>query len=306
MGSWVAWVSLFGAIACVLARFGVASRRTVDVTGLLYVLQPFHAAAFALRRWLPLRARALRHSNEEKARLFSYAGDDARVLEKRERMLRKRYDLAALHASSSRAVYRENLYVLDALDRFVDASPLGRRVRALDVGSKDFRYATALARWLGRAGTRSAREVSLTGIELEGHRLHPDLRTRRDHAEAFATEVGGAEVTYEVADFLAREERDVDVVFMLFPFVLEYALVRWGLPRSFFLPERMLARVKATLRPGGLVLIFNHTEEEQARQQELLAGAGFEILASEPFDSDLVDYAADLGERSVTVARSPR
>lgn len=302
----MAWLSVLGAIACVVARFMLASRRTVDVTGLLYVLQPFHAAAFALRRCLPLRARPLRHSNEDKARLFSYAGDDARSLEKRERVLRKRYDLGALSDASSRDVYRENLYVIDALDRFVDGNTLGRRVRALDVGSKDFRYATALARWLGHAGTRSPREVSLTGIELEGHRLHPDLRTRRDHAEAFAAEVGGAIVTYEVADFLARDEREVDVVFMLFPFVLEYALVRWGLPRSFFLPDRMLACVKASLRPGGLVVIFNHTEEERARQQELLTEAGFEIVSSDPLDSDLVDYASDLGERSITVARAPR
>ncbi|MBS2011349.1 MAG: class I SAM-dependent methyltransferase [Deltaproteobacteria bacterium] len=320
MGSPLAWISLAGAVACLALRLAIG-RRQVDVTGFFYVLAPLRTAAFRLRRWLPLPARRVRHDDEPKSGLFAYAcsrvptaagpheGDGARALEARERELRGRYQLGSLRGRSSRAVYRENLYVLDALDRFVDGTGLGPRVRALDVGSKDFRYAHALARWLAHASsTRSSRprEVSLTGIELEGHRVYADLHSRRDHGEAFAAEVDGADVTYRVGDFLEHDERDVDVVFMFFPFVLEYALVRWGLPRSYFLPERILAHARRCLRPGGLLVVMNHTEEEHARQLELCAAAGLEIVRSEPFASDLVDYAGELGERSITVARVPR
>jgi hypothetical protein len=298
------WTLAICALACLLLRLLLSGRR-VDVTGLVYAFGPLNSAAFALRRKLGWSRGRVSHANESKDDLFAHAGDAARELEKRERSLRRRYDLQRLHRRSSREVYRENVYLLDLLDRHVDAGLLGQQlaVRAVDVGSKDFRYASALARWLQRSGAETPREVSLTGIELDGHPIYADLHARKDHGEAYAREVDGADVRYAVKDFLAHAEGEVDVVFLFFPFVLEYALLRWGLPRSFFLPARIVRHAHEMLRRGGLVVVMNHTEAERRRQVELLSEAGFEILGSNPATNGLVDWAADVPERSLTVAR---
>lgn len=314
------WILAAATVLFVLLRY-LVGRRAVDATGFLYVLAPAHAATFALRRWLAWSAGPVRHPNEAKDDLFAHASPArARRLEKRERVLRRRYRLERFHDASSCADYRENLYLLDLLDRHVaDDISLAclegkTSVRAIDVGSKDFRYAHALARWLGKAAIESERgrprrQVSLTGIELDGHRVYDDLSSRKDHGETYAREVDsqGADdkVTYEVRDFLQHTERNVDVVFLFFPFVLEYALVRWGLPRSCFLPAKMFDHVFETLRPGGLVVVMNHTADERRRQIELLRDSGFEILKSVDARSELVDYARDVPERSMTIARRP-
>jgi hypothetical protein len=288
------WWFAAAAVVCLLVRF-FANGRQLDATPLLFALAPLNTAAFALRKKLAWTRGRVKHANESKDGLFSGR------LARRERELRKRYDLSRLYAASSVHAYRENLYVLDLLDavRLKPATSL----RAVDVGSQDFRYAFGLSRWL-RA---HAPDVTLTGIELEGHRIYDDLHSRKEHAEAFAAEVDGAAVDYRVADFLAYEAEpaSLDVAFFFFPFVLEYALVRWGLPRRFFSPKRIFDRAFALLRPGGAVIVVNHTADERARQLELLGECGFVVESSGPARSELVDYAADVPERTLTVARKP-
>ncbi|MDB4946642.1 MAG: hypothetical protein JWP97_6176 [Labilithrix sp.] len=298
------WLFAFGALACAVARWVFAGRQ-LDATALLYALAPINALAFSTRRALSWSQGAVTHANEPKNELFAYAGRRATGLGARERELRRRYRLDRLHGQSSAHVYRENLYVLDLLDRHVRDGelPAGDALRAIDVGSKDFRYAFGLARWLRHAGGSAGREVTLTGIELDGHPVWDDFHSRKDHAEAFAAEIDCARVDFQVKDFLAHEEQDVDVIFFCFPFVLEYALVRWGLPRRFFGPERLFRHAREMLRPGGLVFVMNHTHAERVRQLEILEASGFEIIRSEAATSSLVDYAADVLERSVTVAR---
>jgi SAM-dependent methyltransferase len=285
------WWFAAAAVACLLVRWLVSGRQ-VDATPLLFALAPVNALAFAVRKKLAWTRGPVVHANESKDGLFRGG---------RERTLRKRYELGPLHAASSVYAYRENLYVLDVLD----GTTLEKRdrIRALDVGSQDFRYAFGLARWLGRF----AEDVALTGIELEGHRIYDDLHSRKEHAEAFASEVDGATVDYRVADFLAFEAMpaSIDVISFFFPFVLEYALVRWGLPRRFFSPKRMFDKAYSLLRPGGTVIVMNHTSAERERQLELLRECGFEVVSSAPAKSELVDYAADVPERSLTVARRP-
>lgn len=312
-----AWTLLVCAAVCLALRLALA-RRTFDATALLYVRAPVDAAAFRIRQALAWRRGPPRDAVEPKSDLFVYAGPRASTLAAREQELREAYALGRLRATSTREVYRENLYVLDLLDRLGGDAiarllpPPGRGVVAVDVGSKDFRYAFALARWLelarerrddGEAPETEPRRVELTGVELDGYPIYADLHSRADHGEAYAREVDGATVSYEVGDFLDRDDRDLDVVFFFFPFVLRYALVRWGLPLSCFAPERMFARAREALRPGGLLVVANHTREERRRQLALLEETGFEILGSYTARSEMVAYAADAPERTLTFAR---
>ena len=294
------WLFAAAAAVCLVIRWYFAGKH-IDATPLLYAFAPFNVIGFTLRRALSWTRGQVRHENEPKDRLFAHGGSRENKLGARERELRRRFELQPLYDASSAHIYRENLYFLDLLDRHVRET-LPSSIRALDVGSQDFRYAFGLSRWLRGHG----RDVSLTGIEIDGHPIYPDLHSRKDHAETYAAEIDRSTVDYVVKDFLEFEAADVDVMTFFFPFVLEYALVRWGLPRKHFAPAAIFEHAKRMLRPGGLVIVMNHTAEEQTRQVEILEASGFEIVQTGIAASTLVDYAADVPERSLTVARAPR
>ncbi|MFO0629140.1 MAG: hypothetical protein U0325_26425 [Polyangiales bacterium] len=297
------WV-LVVATAVFIALRVLAPRGAVDLTALATLKAPFDAVAFALRNRLRWRRGAPPHPNEAKDALFAGHAPALRdALAAREASLRARYDLADLHARSSAEVYRENLYVLDALDAHADQLPARPALRALDVGSKDFCYATALHRWLRHGGASPPREVRLDGIELDGYPVYRDGYARADHAEAYAREAGDG-VRYRVEDFLATADRDVDVVFFWYPFVLRYALRRWGLPGRHFAPASLFRRAADALRPGGLLVVVNHTQEEHQRLREILAEVpGLVVLHTAPVTSAMIDYHDTVTERVMTLAR---
>lgn len=299
------WVILLGALATLLLRRRLASSGgQVDLTALSYARVPLNAAAFALRSALRLRRGAPRLAAEPKDRLFDYLDGEARErAEARELALCRRHRLLALRRSTSARVYRDNLYVLDVLSRVDwEGAARGPIARAVDVGSQDFRYAFALERQLSRLARGAP--VELEGIEIDGHVVYADLRSRADYAEAYARLTGRSGVRYRAGDFGAMDHAGLDLVCFFFPFVLRYALVQWGLPLAAFRPDRLLARAADALRPGGLLFIVNHTLEEHARQRELIAASpGLEIVSSGDASSELVDYAEATAERRWILAR---
>jgi len=297
-----------------------ARRRThapaIDITWVAYVFWPIHAFRFWTRRAFGFRRGSPTLRNEPKTNLFGYLPEpEQAAAHQRERDIRVHYALDCLHNSSTQYVYRENLYVLDLLDRIASphlATGTGT-IGAIDVGSHDFRYATALERWLkvgvcsaegtGLAG-HAARHVELEGIELDGHVLREGFFSRADYAAAYAALTQNPDVRYRIGDFRRYDARDRDVVFFWFPFVLRYALVRWGLPLGAFDPKAMIRQAAGALKPGGLLIVVNHTHEERDRQVELLQECAlFEVCGTWPARSNLVDYHADVTERTMTIAR---
>jgi hypothetical protein len=287
------------AALCLILRWALTGRH-VDATPLLIALAPFNAAAFSLRRAFAWTRGTVNIKNEPKTTLFAFAASHERGLWTRERELRTRYKLDQLRSGSTAHNYRENLYILDVLDRHAsDITRIRQGLAAVDVGSQDFRYAFGLARFLGP-------NSQLTGIELEGNRIYKDLHSRKDYAEAYVAQIDNAAVNYEVKDFLTHDDKNLDIAFFFFPFVLEYALLRWGLPRRFFDPTRIFHHAHKMLRPGGTVVVMNHTEAERVRQVEILEACGFDIVSSEAVSSDLIDYSSQVRERSLTIARKAR
>ena len=139
----------------------------------------------------------------------------------------------------------------------------------------------------------------LRGVEVDGNGLYRNLHSRRERAEAYCRAVG-PHVGYDVHDFLTYASPTVDVLTVFFPFVLAFTLVAWGLPLRHFRPEDFVARYKELVRPGGLLMIANHTSEEKAKTLELLeAAGGFRLLVSMPMRSKLVSYADDVDDRHV-------
>jgi hypothetical protein len=274
---------------------------------LAYTRIPGNALSFWLRKTLRWSRGAPALPHESKEGLFAYLAAPQGA-EARESGLRARYDLEPLRAHSTAALYRKNLYLIDILERAaqgLDLPPAGAgKLSAMDVGSQDWHYAFGLERWLARGNAAGIREVSLRGVELDGHGIYPDLRSRRDYALAYAAQTGNANVTYEVVDFLRARGGGLDILTWFYPFVTRHHLLLWGLPVHHFAPQRQIGRAAALLRPGGWMLAFTHTLKEHRAFVELArAQGGFELAREGQALSELVDFHEDVEDRRFSVWR---
>jgi SAM-dependent methyltransferase len=222
----------------------------------------------------------------------------------------REHALAPLRAQSSRAHWLGNLALLAGLQRLADAAgapaaPCGPDgvVRAIDVGSGDFHYAFALARWLARAADGRRRAVALRGVEFDGHGVYRDGRARADHAQAHAALAAqdGADVRYEVADFARRAWPEQDVVTMFFPFLSAHACLRWGAPLSRLQPRRLLQRAVARVRPGGWLVVVNQTAAERQTLERILAGGPLRRCAAVDWSCRFVPWAERTREQTATL-----
>ncbi|MCA8977031.1 MAG: class I SAM-dependent methyltransferase [Planctomycetes bacterium] len=247
--------------------------------------------AFALRSRLRWSRGRPAPAGEPKENLFDWLDGATRdAAADRAVTLETRHELGALRAASSRLVYAENLALLDGLEALSGGQVWPSRdheLRAIDIGSGSFQYATALQRWLAGRGRR----VRLRGIEIDGHGIYRDGHSRADHATANAA-LAGPGVSFEVADFARLEVPPQDVVTMFYPFLSAFSLLRWGSPLSHLQPRRLLRRAVAGVRPGGWLLVANQTELEFERLAGVLAELPVTLLARRSFATDLVPYRA--------------
>ncbi|MBM4060440.1 MAG: hypothetical protein FJ265_04985 [Planctomycetes bacterium] len=262
---------------------------------------PANELAFAVRnrvRWSRGTA-ALPH--EAKDGLFDWLdpAERAHALATARR-LEHAFDLAALRGRSTRLVFAENLALADRLLHLggglpVPAGPDGT-VRAVDVGCGAFHYATALQRWLARAGPGPARLVQLCGVEIDGHRVYRDGHSRADHGRAHAA-LAGTGTRFVVGDFRRLPLPPQELVTLFYPFLSAFPLLQWGSPLSHLGPGRLLRRAVRTVRPGGLLVVANQTGAEFDRLRSLLAGTGARLLRTCSFATPLVPYADATAER---------
>lgn len=216
-------------------------------------------------------------------------------------------EIDALAAHGSRTTLLDAVHRLEGLERLVGEREVPRGVdgvvRALDVGCGDFRYAAALAGWLGRHGASPRRPVVLRGIEVDGFGVYRDGHARADHARAHArlAAAGGAEVRFEVADFVRRSWPEQDVVSLFFPFLGARACLAWGLPLSRLAPTRLLRRAVASVRPGGWLLVVDQTQAERRRLRRLLADQPVTCLAEASFATTLVPWAERTADQTASL-----
>jgi hypothetical protein len=145
----------------------------------------------------------------------------------------------------------------------------GQRLNVADVGCRTFLFAPVLERHLQALGFRA----TLHGIELDAYRRFTDLRTRADYGHFYAASV-------EAGHFHARDVLDfrteLDIIFLLDPFVALDPLLSWGLPRSHFAPARIFAHLRTLLSPGRAVLVTsNPSEDERDITRALAEAEGF-------------------------------
>lgn len=301
-------LSLLGALAAawVLAVECTSLRWLVlDLTPLQYARIPWNALAFWVRRRFAWSRGEPVLGPEPLDALFAYLPGARRVVaEERARSLSERFGLEALRAACTRGRYRENLAVLDMLEGTLELmpEPSARTPFVVDVGARDWDYVFALGSFV--RDWAKGRRPTLLGVELDGHGLHRDLRSRADHARAYARQASHVSAQYEVSDFLVCEARHADLVTMFYPFVLRFTIVAWGLPLGHFEPARHFEKAAEVLSDGGLLLVVNHTREEFQRTLALVDETGeFEALARGPVGTELIDYFDEVRDRHVSLFR---
>lgn len=168
--------------------------------------------------------------------------------------LASRYDLSRWGRVCDAQGFRESLYVLDVLDRYVGTP--SRSAPALDIGCKNGGYLPGLQAWSGGAWD---------GVELDAHRRYWTLTTRRAHGESIARSLPGCR-------YLAGDVRDLrgsyGFITWFLPFLHEAPLQAWGLPRRFLMPLALLEHAWTLLTPGGRLLVINQGEREAELQKQ--------------------------------------
>lgn len=176
--------------------------------------------------------------------------------------LRRDYPLARWGEVCSRAEWRENLYILDLLDRHLGrpAAPIGP---CLDIGTKNGVHFPALASYSGQGWD---------GIELDAYRRYRNLASRRDHGRFMARPFASR---YLSGSLLAlHTPTRYRLITWFLPFITEAPLAAWGLPRRFYQPVALLTRAYELLDAGGTLLIVNQGEWERQVQERLFTATG--------------------------------
>jgi SAM-dependent methyltransferase len=192
-------------------------------------------------------------------------------LEQGERIaaLRGRYQVQ-FELRMSAATSANNYEYLDILDRGWSESGMVRPAGGVlcDIGCASFWYAATLQAFF--------QPERLVGVEVEGHRLFRDGRTRIDYAAGYLRHLPAAR--FVVADYTKTQE-PADVITAWFPFLTPAAVLAWRLPLSLLAPERLFRQIRHNLRPGGLFFMVNHGPQEAALAGDLCAAAELRLAA---------------------------
>ena len=264
-------------------------------------------ARFSMRNKIRWRRGLPVLKNEEKAELFDYlAVEEQKSALAEEVELRQRYSLGTLYEASSLVDYRDNIYLLSALSKIETyLSFSGNKIRALDIGSKNWNYVYSLCQYLRFAGEAEGRELDLCGVEIDAYGIYSDLYSRHDYAQAYVkqAQVETDKIEYVVGDFLEKSYRDLDVVTLFFPFVLEEALTSWGLPKRHFEPHKLLQNALDALKANRFMVVTNQTGSEARQLNAYLNDLPGELIFQEPLPLKLVHYWAQTSERVLSLIK---
>jgi SAM-dependent methyltransferase len=163
-----------------------------------------------------------------------------------------------------------NYEYLDLLDRGWNATRMIRPSGGVlfDIGCASFWYAAALQAFF--------QPDRMVGVDVEGHRLFRDGRTRIDYAAGYVSRLPNAE--FRVADYTEIRE-PADIITCWFPFLTPATILAWRLPLTLLTPERLFRQVQHNLRPGGHFLMVNHGVKEWELAKDWCIAAGLCLAA---------------------------
>lgn len=179
-----------------------------------------------------------------------------------------KYDIAFLKQGSTCRNCFENFYVLDILDKYF---PIENKklLRVLDIGSKNWFYAKGEYVFL----KNYCKNLVLTGIELDAHRLYSNFYSRYETAKFYTKEIPCAKY---LAQNLLCHSGEYDCIIWMLPFVKKGPHMSWGLPLKYFAPERLLAHAYNLLAPDAKMFIVNQGIEEYETQLDMIQKHGLQ------------------------------
>jgi len=190
-----------------------------------------------------------------------FKGSD-KIASRREQKLGKKYNLTLLKENTTGQNYKENLYTLDILDKYLKVTS-SDELKILDIGSKNWFYAKGEHLFFKAHVNR----LEITGVELDAFRLYSNLYSRYEAAQFH---IKGLENTKYIADDILNIKGKFHYITWFLPFVKKEPLMYWGLPLKFFMPEKLLRHAYSLLDEGGKMFILNQGEEEYEIQKKLL------------------------------------
>ncbi len=120
-----------------------------------------------------------------------------------------------------------------------------------DLGCGNFAYARALYTFF--------RPAHMTGVEVDGHRVYSNGKSRIDYAQGHIQDLPNT--TYVVEDYRQYQQR-AEIITAWYPFVTPKPLLAWRLPLSLFDPLGLFTQIATNLVFGGTFLMVNHNPSE--------------------------------------------
>ena len=168
---------------------------------------------------------------------------------------------SSLRENTRKRNFLNNVYFLNIFDKYLSKKEK-EHISALDIGSKNWAYVKSEYLFF----KSFTKDFMLKGIEIDAYRMYSNFYTRYEAAKFYTKDM--PETEYIAGDFLEHEQK-YDYIIWSLPFIIEYPLVKWGLPLRYFKPEEMLEHSYELLNKNGEMLIINQGEEEYEIQQNL-------------------------------------
>lgn len=159
---------------------------------------------------------------------------------------------------------QESLYVFNLLEKYLIPN-FNSDLRILDIGSKNWAYVKGEYDFF----KKYCDNLYLDGVELDAYRLYSNFYSRYEVAKFYTKNLKN---TNYYAKNLLDIQGEYDYIIWLLPFVTQYPLMKWGLPKKYFMPEKLLKHAYTLLNKK--MLIVNQGETEAEIQQNMLDSAG--------------------------------
>lgn len=153
-----------------------------------------------------------------------------------------------------------NSYTYDVLSQYFQITST-EKIAVLDIGSKNWEYVKGEYTFF----KQYTENLHLDGVEIDAYRLYSNFYSRYEVAKFHIKNLEG--VSY-YPDNLLNIVGNYDYIVWFLPFITEYPLQKWGLPRKFFMPEKLLEHAYKILKKE--MLIINQGKEEANIQECLL------------------------------------
>lgn len=170
------------------------------------------------------------------------------------------------------ASLRSTLFYAWLLDQ-IPLHPERQTGRVLDIGSKNFYYASALYFW----SRQSLGEHELTGLEIDPYRTYINFYKRGDYARYYvsllrAPQISARNVFYRQGDWLKWNFQErYDLITSFFPFITPRLHEDWGIPRQSFDPETYYRKIFSQTRDA---LFFHQGDLEMEISLRLMEEIG--------------------------------